>query len=112
MTSACAYRASWPLGRRVSSTRAAWRSNHSGGGLLAEPSRCDHREGVEGGAERLADKFQAVEVAGGGQDVGRVGALAGAGLEQAAVLARLEDLVQEDLVQEEPFGPAGSETTA
>jgi hypothetical protein len=31
MTSACAERASWPLGSRVSSTRAAWRSNHSGG---------------------------------------------------------------------------------
>ena len=39
--------------------------------------------------------------------MGRVGALAGAGLEQAAVLARLEHLVQE-----EPLGPAGGEAAA
>ena len=74
---------------------------------MAQPSRRDRRQGVEGGAERLADQFEAVEVAGGGQDVGRVGALAGAGLEQAAVLARLEHLVQE-----EPFGPGGGEAAA
>ena len=39
--------------------------------------------------------------------MGRVGALAGTGLEQAAVLAGLEHLVQE-----EPFGPAGGEAAA
>src|SRR5512135_621530 len=78
-----------------------------GRGLPTEPPRRDPRECVEGGAERLADQLQAVEVAGGGQDVGRVGALAGAGLEQAAVLAGLQHLVQEA-----PFGPAGGEATA
>jgi hypothetical protein len=33
--------------------------------LLAEPCRCDRRQGIEAGAERLADQLQAVEVAGG-----------------------------------------------
>ena len=80
MTSACAYRASWPLGSR---------------------------QGVEGGAERRADQFQAVEVASGGQDVGRVGALAGTGLEQSAVLTGLHDLVQEDALR-----PTGGEAAA
>jgi hypothetical protein len=78
-----------------------------GGGLLAEQSRCDRRQGVEGGAERLADQLQAVEVAGGGQDVGRVGALAGTGPDQAAVLAG-----RQDLIQEESLGPDGHQSAA
>jgi hypothetical protein len=107
MTSACVYRASWPLGspRLLDPRRVA--IEPLGRDSLAQPLGRDRGQGVEGGAERLADQLQAVEVAGGGQDVRRVGTLTGAGLGQAAVLARLEDLVQE-----EPSGPVGGEAAA
>ena len=63
--------------------------------------RYEGRQVIECGPERLADQLEPIEVAGGGQDVGRVGALAGTGLEQAPRLAGLEQLVQEDAL-----GPA------
>ena len=69
--------------------------------LRTQPLGYEGGQGIEGGAERLSDQLEAIEVAGGRQDVGRVGALAGTGLEQAARLAGLEQLVQEDAL-----GPA------
>jgi hypothetical protein len=55
-----------------------------------------------GGPQSVAHQLQAAEVAGGGQDVRRVGALSSMGREQAAGLASLNYRLQK-----EAFGTTG-----
>jgi hypothetical protein len=57
-------------------------------------------QAVEGGRQRLAHKFQAVEGANPGQDLGRVGSLLGAGLGQAVGLAGLEHRLRQQALGE------------
>src|SRR4051794_25006310 len=64
----------------------------------AEPVRGDGGELVERGAQGLADQLQPVEDADGGQNVGGVGALPAARLEQAELAAALEQLAEETLL--------------
>ena len=67
-----------------------------GGGT--QPVRGDGRDLVQRRPQRLAQKLEAVERADRGQHVGGVGPLPPARLEQAAGLARLQQLVQEALL--------------
>ena len=73
--------------------------------VLDQPLRSGRRNGVEGGTHRLADEFQAVEAAHRRQDMGRVGALLAAGLDQAALVQVLQHDLKQILI-----APSGKQT--
>src|SRR6266702_7007511 len=68
--SANASRSVWAEGVRYSSKRRLWRSNHSGVSLRQEPVGSYLRQDVEGMTKGLADTFQPIQIANGGQNVG------------------------------------------
>ena len=78
-----------------------------GRGEGAQPIGLGRGDRVEGGAQRLAQELEPVQLAHGGEDVGGIGALPAAGLEQAVGAARLEHPLQQALL-----GAAGEQAAA
>ena len=74
-------------GRRLSSIAAAVPLEPLGPGHAPQPLRGDVASSFSAAAERLGQQLQAVQHADRGQDVGRVGALPAAGLDQPQRLA-------------------------
>ena len=66
-----------------------------GGDPLGQPSRRRLGQAVQRGPQRLADCFQPVEPADGGQDVGGIGALPATGLHQPSLLEPNQQSVQQ-----------------
>jgi hypothetical protein len=65
----------------------------------AQPVRRDRGQVVQGGAERLGDQLEQVQVVHGGQHVGAVGALPAPRPDQAARLEALEHGVQQQVLR-------------
>ena len=65
----------------------------------AHPVRHDGGQVVQGGAQRLADQFEEMQVAHGTQHVRAVGALLAVRLDQATCLEALEHRVQQPMLR-------------
>ena len=76
--------------------------------VLNQPLRSGRRNGVERGAHRLADEFQAVEAAHRRQDMGGVGALLATCPDQAALVQVLQHDLKQILIAS-PGEQAGPE---
>src|SRR5512132_540740 len=78
--------------------------------VLDQPLRSGSRDGVKRSPQRLADQFQVVEGADCRQNVGGVGALLAARLDQAALAQALQHDLEQALILS-PGNQAGSEFT-
>jgi len=66
---------------------------------MAQPVRCDDRQGVERVPERFAYSFQAIEGTDGGQHMGGIGALATLGLQELAFAKPVQERLKQKSVR-------------